>query len=186
VISIYKNPKFSLYSSKKFRFRVIELNDIEHIRKWRNKQKNNLRQNKNISKHDQMKYWNEKILPSFNDEKPDQLLFCLEDLMTKELIAYGGLVHIDWDKKYAESSFLANPIFDKQKKEYESIFLAYLDFLIRAAKQLNFLSIYSETYSFRIKHIKILEKYGYEQYGFLNKVTFPANYSLLHQYILKS
>ena len=133
-----------------------------------------------------MQYWNEKILPSFKGEKPDQLLFCLEDLKTEELLAYGGLVHIDWDKKHAESSFLANPIFDKQTKEYESLFLSYLDFLIRAAKQLNFLNIYSETYSFRTKHIKILEKYGYEQYGFLNKVTYPANYSLLHQYILKS
>ena len=114
MISVYKKPKFNLYSSKEYIFRVISLEDVETIRQWRNSQKKFLRQSKNLSKNDQIKYWNDKILPPFNNEMPDQLLFCLLSRNKEELLAYGGLVHVDWNKKHAESSFLANPLFNQE------------------------------------------------------------------------
>jgi hypothetical protein len=178
------NQNKILYSNNQFRFRVIDFNDIESIRNWRNDQKKVLRQNNNISIEDQKNYWYKHILPSFELKEPNQLLFSLEDCRTNELVAYGGLVHIDWTKKHAESSFLANTIYTKSIEEYETIFINYLDFLMMAAKQLQFSCIYSETYSFRTKHIKILEKYGYIQYGFLKKLVNSVNFSILHQYLL--
>ena len=180
------NQLQSSYSNDYFKFRPIEFEDIDDIRIWRNSQKKILRQKNNISYQNQLDYWNNHILPSFDVKEPDQLLFCLEDCLTNELLAYGGLVHINWKKKYAESSFVANTIYTKSINKYENLLNNYLDFLMNVAEQLNFSCIYSETYSFRFQHIEILEKYGYVQYGYLNKKTNPDNFSILHQFLLKN
>jgi hypothetical protein len=172
------------YLKNNLRFRPILFKDLECIRTWRNSQKIYLRQQKDLSRNNQAKYWNDVILPSFDQLEPNQLLFCLEDFKKNKLLGYGGLVHINWNKKFAESSFLADTCYDNNSEEYQELFTVYLDFLMLCAKELNFLCIYSETYSFRVKHIEILEKYGYIQYGYLNKIKNLDNHSLLHQFFI--
>jgi hypothetical protein len=174
-----------LFYNDKFRFRLIEYKDIECIRNWRNEQKSVLRQNQIISEQEQEDYWNKEILPTFDLDEPNKLLFSMENLNTNELLAYGGFVDIDWNKKHAESSFLANTIYIENHKEYKILFINYLDFLMLVARKLKFSLIYSETYSFRKKHIEILEKYGYAQYGFIKKIAKSDNFSKLHQYSFK-
>ena len=172
------------YSKNHLRFRPILFKDLEYIRIWRNSQKIFLRQQGNLTRNDQKNYWNNFILPSFNQLEPQQLLFCLEDFEKNKLIAYGGLVHINWNKKYAESSFLADTLYNNNFEEYQELFTVYLNFLMLCAKELNFSCVYSETYSFRVKHIEILEKYGYMQYGYLKKIKNSDNYSILHQFFI--
>jgi len=181
-LSPYQN-KFT-YSKNHLRFRPILFKDLEWIRIWRNSQKIYLRQQDNLSRNDQANYWNNVILPSFDQIEPNQLLFCLEDFEKNKLLGYGGLVHINWNKKYAESSFLTDTRYDNNSEEYQELFTVYLDFLMLCAKELNFLCIYSETYSFRVKHIEIIEKYGYSQYGYLKKIKNLDNHSLLHQFFI--
>ena len=151
---------------------------------WRNSQKKFLRHQHHLSKKDQDNYWNNFLVPSFEKSEPSQILFCLEDFKKNKLIAYGGLVHINWKKNYAESSFLADSIYDNNSKAYEELFTVYLDFLMKCAKKLNFSCIYSETFSFRAKHIQILERYGYIQYGYLKKINNLDSYSILHHFFI--
>lgn len=99
------NKLQSSYSNDYYKFRPIEFEDIENIRIWRNSQKKVLRQKNNISYQNQLDYWSNHILPSFDVKEPDQLLFCLEDCLTNELLAYGGLVHINWKKNMPKGLF---------------------------------------------------------------------------------
>jgi hypothetical protein len=181
---LIKNLDKFTYINRLYKFRPIIFEDIEDIRNWRNDQITSLRQKKHITRSDQIHYWNNFIFPSLSDEMPDQLLFSLEDCKLNKLIAYGGLVHINWKNKYAESSFLTDTIYNENSKEYEIIFNNYLKFLISTSRSLKLSCIYSETYSFRAKHIKILEHFGYEQYGYLKNLSCSKNSSILHQYLL--
>ena len=85
---------------------------------------NILRQTITLTTKDQLNYYNKIIKKSFYVDKPNMILFSF--LLDKNCIGYGGLVHIDWDLKRAEISFINNTNRSKTKIIYQkdlSIFL---------------------------------------------------------------
>ena len=104
-----KLKKYSILINNKILFKnysIIPLrkSDIQKIRVWRNDQMNILRQTTNLTPKNQLNYFNEFIKTSFQDNKPNIILFSF--LLDKICIGYGGLVHINWNSKSAEISFL--------------------------------------------------------------------------------
>lgn len=173
------------FSNELFILSALQRKDIEPIRLWRNKKIELLRQNKMLSGEEQDKYWNNSILISFKQDKPKNILMRMVSKDSEELIAYGGLVHIDWDKYRAETSFLSKSEISDLSPEYEEILLNFFDLIIDLAKFIAIQTLYSETYNFRTRHISLLEKIGYKEYGFLRKKFSPQEYSVLHQLEIK-
>jgi len=84
------------------------------------------------------------------------------------LIGYGGLVNISWLNKRAEVSFLLNTSIVKNKKKYEIHFKNFFSFISKTSfLKLKLEKIYTETFIFRKKHIKLLEINGFKKEGFL-------------------
>ncbi len=135
--------------------------DILKIKNWRNRQIDILRQEKPLTDEDQKKYYENVISPSFSSEKPAQILFSF--ILNKECIGYGGLVHINWNAKTAEMSYLVDPERTQNdllyKKEF-SIFISMIKTVVFT--ELNFQKIFTETYDIRPRHIKTLEDNGFE------------------------
>jgi hypothetical protein len=131
--------------------------DIYLIMQWRNEQINVLRQKNPLRAEEQEKYFKEVIEPSFTQQQPDLILFSY--LLGKDCIGYGGLVHIDWNQKKAEVSFL---MATERTKLYENEFVTFLTLLKQVAFQdLPFNELFTETYEIRPEHIKILEEQGF-------------------------
>jgi RimJ/RimL family protein N-acetyltransferase len=162
---ILKNKEFSLG-----RYKIVTLRheDIFKIMQWRNEQIEVLRQKKPLTREDQEKYFTDVVKPTFTQSQPPIMLFSL--LFDGLLIGYGGLVYIDWESNRAEVSFLVDPARAEDSKTYEADFSAYLSLLKRIAfDDLSLNRIYSETYSIRVNHIKILEKNGFKYEGTLKE-----------------
>ena len=144
----------------------IRRQDIESIRIWRNEQMDILRQNEPISKKQQIKYFNEVVIPSFKSISPNIVLFSY--LVGNECIGYGGLVHIDWGNRDAEISFLLKTEFSKNIKLHQYYFDVFLKLLENTAfNKLNLRKIHTEAYDIRPWHIEIIEKNGFK---FLNRI----------------
>ena len=132
----------------------IRYEDREAIRTWRNAQLQVLRQKEPLSVEQQNAYFQNVVLPLFNQEKPGQLLFSL--LHLGKLIAYGGLVHISWPDGRAEVSFLADPERANTPATYREDFLTYLRLLGEITfKHLKFNRLFTETYYIRPAHVAI-------------------------------
>ena len=108
----------------------IRMDDREAIRKWRHQQIKILRQRKEITTEEQDKYFNTVVTNLFVDTQPSQFLFSF--LKNNKLIGYGGLVHIDWDSKNAEISFLL----EAKRNSVESTFLFEWDIYLTLIKVL--------------------------------------------------
>lgn len=146
----------------------IRADDREPIRAWRNAQLQVLRQAAPLTAAQQEAYFQQVVLPLFEQEQPSQLLFSL--LRGDELIAYGGLVHVSWPDRRAEVSFLADPARAAEPETYRQDFLAYLRLLGKVAFEglkLNRLS--TETYDIRPAHVAILEEAGFRLEGRLRQ-----------------
>jgi carbamoyl-phosphate synthase large subunit len=148
--------------------RSVEPRDIEAIRQWRNTQMDVLRQNSVITFLEQKKYFDENIWPEKASNKPKQILLGIEK--DGELIGYGGLVHISWDFRRAEISFLLKPSLEKDRENLQDIFSRYL-FMIQelAFEDLQLHKLTTETYGQRIVHIQILEATGFKIEGRLRE-----------------
>lgn len=143
-----------------FILRPIHKEDMESIRGWRNAQMKVLRQESRLSVSDQERYWNETLLPSFNDPQPEQVLFGF--LENGKLIGYGGITHIDWKSKAGEVSFLLDPVFQKDEDVYRSRFREFLALIKTAAfDNLGLFRLFTETYDIRPGHIAELETSGF-------------------------
>lgn len=168
----------------------ISKNDIEQIRIWRNDQISFLRQSNTISVNEQINYFNDIIYPNFFLNKPKMILFSFFDKNSKNLLGYGGFVHIDWKNKTSEVSFLCNTNFMNNPKIYKSCFLNFMKIIIEIAREeLKFKCLYSETFEFRKNHIKNLEFLGYTQFGIKKNAKLKDGFSyssMLHQNILSN
>jgi hypothetical protein len=148
------------YSFENYQLIPIRLENAEIIRKWRNEQIVFLRQEKPVSSSEQVQYFEQIIIPTFKKSKPELILFSF--LENSQIIGYGGLVNIDWDKKITEISFLADTDRTKNSSLYETDFSIFLNFLKKiACDELNFNELFTETYDIRPTHISILEKNGF-------------------------
>ena len=163
----------------------IIYDDIFKIKKIRNEQIDVLRQTNILTDEDQIKWYNEVILPSYKN-KTKTLNFTI--LYNNEFIGYGGLVNIDYINKKAEISFLVEKIRTTQTDIYENDFLYFLNFITKYAyEKLNLHKLWTETYEFRKFHMSILEKNNFKIEGILNDSIFFENKfikSIIHGIIL--
>lgn len=151
-----------------YRLVPIRYADREPIRAWRNAQLDVLRQATPLTAEQQQAYFQRVVLPLFEQEKPDQLLFSL--LHNDKLIAYGGLVHISWADLRAEVSFLVEPTRAAAAATYRQDFRAHLQLLGQVAfEELKFNRLFTETYDIRPAHVAILEEAGFRLEGRLRQ-----------------
>jgi len=140
--------------------------DMELIRVWRNEQIRVLRQKKPLSPEDQRRYYREAVLPTFDQPQPPMLLFTY--LQEDRPIGYGGLVHIDWENRRAEISFLLETARSKEDAdgEYARLFSCFLGFMKQIAfEELGLNRLYTETFDIRPLHVQVLEKNGFRPEG---------------------
>lgn len=144
----------------------IRWSDMEEIRLWRNSQLFHLRQKRPISWLRQKIYFLRNVANEFKSPKPRNMLFSI--LENESLIGYGALVHIDWEFRRAEISFLVNTEITKDDERYGKIFSLFLTLIKEIAfDDLELHRIYAETYSLRTLHIKKLEEAGLNHEGTL-------------------
>ena len=181
----YKCLKNNILKENSFLLKPLTMEDMELIRLWRNQQMDVLRQKKEISKSEQISYFEKNIVTLFDKEKPSQLLFSY--FKDNILVGYGGLVHLSWDDKRAEMSFLLNPIYIKNDNIYKEYFSQFIAFMKQINfDQLFFHKLFTETYEHRNFHINILVDSGFQLEGilrdhvYLNKKYFN---SLIHSTI---
>ncbi len=193
-IKINKKTMKRKYHQYNLKYKVYEIvpirkKDIFLIMDWRNKQINILRQNKLLTKREQIKYYKTTIIPNFFKRHPDIILFSY--LYDKKCIGYGGLVHIDWNNKKAEISFLLDPIRLENEKQYEHEFSIFINFMKKISfEKLKFNKIYTETFDLpeRKKHIEVLEKNGFKFEGKLREHVYKKGKyidSLIHSFLIK-
>jgi hypothetical protein len=85
-------------------------------------------------------------------------------LLRNDCIGYGGFVHINWNKKHTELSFILDTERAKKIKIYQKEFRIFLGLILRLnLEQIKFKTIFTETYDIRPVHIKILENSGFKR-----------------------
>lgn len=168
-----------------YSIRKINRDDIFQIMTWRNAQMDVLRQKKKLTKEVQQRYYEQVILPSYNVRKPDLLLYSL--IYNNRIVGYGGFVHISWADLRAEMSFLVETSRTHEKEIYKSDFSNFIKLMKeKAFAQLGFNKIFTETYSFRVYHMSILEENGFVKEGILRKHVIINNKfydSIFHGYL---
>lgn len=137
-----------------YSLRPITWHDREPIREWRNAQLEVLRQIEPLSSVQQDQYFTEIVEPQFAQEFPTQFMFGF--LCKGELIGYGALVHIHWEDRRAEVSFLTDPS-RLDPLTFASDWTAYLNLLKPLAQGIGLHKLTTETYSLRSDLIPILE-----------------------------
>ncbi|MBI3631436.1 MAG: GNAT family N-acetyltransferase [Candidatus Staskawiczbacteria bacterium] len=167
-----------ILNSKNYSLVRLEKSDLAFIKKWRNEQREVLRQNKILSDKDQQVWFklvqkdkNQKVFSIINSEG--------------ELCGYCGITHIDWINKRGELTFLVKT--DVQRAEYRKIFLEMLALLKNYFfSNLSLHKFFAETFSFRKFHISILEEFGFKRGGVLIDHVFKKGrfYNSLIHYIL--
>lgn len=153
-----------LHDSEGFSLIPLRESDMEEIRKWRNSQLAILRQNQPISQEEQAQYYKKVVAPSLLEERPKQLLFSY--LHKRRLIGYGGLVHIDWQAKRGELSFLLATNIIEDSQEFSKAFHHYFDlFCLVVFEKLKMNRLTAECYASRAHMIALLEKVGFSLEG---------------------
>ena len=170
------------YASEKYSIVPLQKEDIFSIRIWRNDQMEYLRQSKPITEKDQIDYYENVIRKTFNEIKPDQILFSF--LLNEKCIGYGGLVHIDWNSRNAEISFLTETNRAKNDIQYSEDFYNFLKLIfIIAFEEIQFNRLETENYEVDSLSIKILENLDFKLHQRLrNHVLINGKYfdSLIH------
>lgn len=156
------------YSFRKYKLVSLRRKDIFKIKEWRNAQIDILRQKSELTDQDQQIYYDKIVSPTYRQQHPEQILFSV--LKEERCIGYGGLVHICWEDKRAEISFLVDSdrVFDGQT--YQNDFKCFL----RIIKYISFIDLdlnrlFLETYDVRKKHIQIIEDSGFVLEGRLKQ-----------------
>ena len=151
----YNALDVNIFEKNDYTLVPIRYEDRVSIMRWRNEQMYHLRQSEELTEKSQEDYFKNTIAQLFNIEQPSQLLFSL--LKHNELIGYGGLVHINWEEKIAEVSFIMNT--DLEEKEFDSNWSNYLTILKEIAfNELNFNTIFTYAYNLRPQLYETLER----------------------------
>ena len=154
----YRSLKRQTFKSGSYKIVPIRFEDRKDIMKWRNEQLYHLRQNKLLTEEDQDNYYNNIVSNLFDEEYPSQLLFSL--LKNDHCIGYGGLVHIDWDNKNSEISFLMNTELEHISfNENWSVFLSLIEQI--AFLELKMHKIYVYAFDLRPQLYNTLESNGF-------------------------
>ncbi len=183
----YKPLAVNIINRGDYQIQPIRMTDMEDIRVWRNAQMDVLRQKKELSSEDQQKYFKNVVLPLFDRDKPEQLLFSF--LKNSELIGYGGLVHLSWIDKRAEMSFLVKPERYSDQDTYGEDWYNFIQIMKELCfSEMKFNRLFTETYDFRTFHISIIEKAGLKEEGRMRQHIFENGSfhdSILHSILKK-
>ncbi|SFL45444.1 GNAT family N-acetyltransferase [Pelosinus propionicus] len=181
----YKCLKFDRYVSENYTLLPVREQDIMLIKDWRNSQLDVLRQKYILTEEMQRGYFETVVWPSFELEQPQQLLFSF--LKQDVCIGYGGIVHISWEDRRGEVSFLLNSERVSASNVYHQDFLSFLNLIKQVAYEgLSFNRLFTETFDIRPFHISILEEAGFlcegrmKQHVYLNDAFVD---SVLHGHI---
>jgi RimJ/RimL family protein N-acetyltransferase len=155
---------FSKQEWKLDEYKLVPIRDIDkyEILFWRNKQLDILRQKIEITKEQQEYYFTNVVDKLFEVENPDQLLFSF--LYKDELIGYGGLVHIDWESKNSEISFLLK----KSILDFNYLFSVFLKLIFKIGfTELNFIKLHTTVFDIKDRkdYIKTLEEFHFTNEG---------------------
>lgn len=152
----------------------IRLDDRYAIMRWRNDQITILRQSKPLTEKDQDAYFFGVVQKLFDQDHPSQLLFSF--LFRGNLIGYGGLVHIDWQNKNAEISFLTATERADDSKLLINDWMVFLKMIsIIADRYLNFIKIYTYAYDVRPNLYEALDRSGFVEEARLKKHVLIKN-----------
>ncbi len=147
---------------------AVQPGDIESIRVWRNAQIDVLRQKAPLTPEQQQAYYAETIWPSLEMPHPANILLGYHE--GDRLIGYGGLVHIAWEDRRAEVSFLLDPALMASPDisgPYIRIFLGLMKQL--AFRDLALTRLTTECYAIRTEIIALLETEGFRREGVLRE-----------------
>ena len=161
----------------------IRFEDRYEIMKWRNDQKYHLRQKKTLIKQDQDLYFNTILKKGFDSKEPAQIIFSY--LEKNKCVGYGGLVHIDWRKKYAEISFIMDT--ELEHEFFSFHWSQFLNLIEKVAfNDLDFRRIFTHAYNIRPHLYKVLLKNNYNEESKIKSDNFEkSRYSLIHSKISK-
>ena len=163
---LYKCLHSNVFHFDAYSIKPIEHSEIEQIRIWRNAQMDVLRQKISISYEEQISYFEKNIWPLFEEIQPNQIIFSF--YKKDELIGYGGLVHISWEDKRSELSFLLNPSYTQSDDLYGELFGSFITLVKKVVfEDLKFHKLFTETYEHRVFHIDVLNKNGFILEGIL-------------------
>lgn len=151
-----------------FAINTLQDRHIEPIRLWRNAQLDVLRQTVPLSADEQARYYETSIWPTMSLAEPTNILLSFSE--HDQPIGYGGLVHVAWNDRRAEVSFLLAPEYAAAPSEYTSRFAAFLKLIkMLAFDDLRLHRLWTETFATRGDHIKILEANGFQLEGRLRE-----------------
>lgn len=121
----------------------LGFDDRNDVMQWRNDQIIFLRHSELLTEEHQYKYFDEILRLHFEEDTPHQLLFSFFE--NDKLIGYGGLVHIDWESKNAEISFILKTDLNDEDQYFEK-FSIYLQLISALAKEIPMHKIYTYGY----------------------------------------
>jgi RimJ/RimL family protein N-acetyltransferase len=138
---------------------------------------NVLRQKNEISQEEQLAYYDKYVWPTLAYPHPKNILMAY--LKNGKLIGYGGLVHIGWEDRRGEVSFLLNPIRTCDQQAYKRDFLVFLRLIKSLAfEDLKLQKLYTETFASRTFHIGVLEAAGFSLEGRMRQHVIINNESV--------
>lgn len=153
---------------REYEITSVRLKDALPIMRWRNAQIDALRQSAPLGAEEQLRYFREVVMPTFAMERPPMVI--LAYLLEGQLIGYGGLVHLDWEAKRGEVSFLLDPARTEDKHFYGQEMGIFLTLLKRLAfHQLELNRLTTEAYGNRTWHVQAIEANGFKLEGILRQ-----------------
>ena len=171
-------------------YKLIPIRDEDRfqIMQWRNEQIEILRQKNPLTIEKQDTYFKEVISNLFEDVNPSQLLFSF--LENDKLVGYGGLVHIDWESKNGEISFITKTSRNQEVQQFKSDWKQFLKILTTIATiHLRFNKIYTYAYDIRPALFSTLVENDFIQEAILKNHIFingNLHHVLIHSYFCKS
>ena len=184
----YSFLKYRKFSLNRYSIEPLRFEDIFEIGKWRNEQISILRQKLPLTHNDQKRFFVEVVEKTFKEPKPEQMLFSY--FLDDTCIGYGGLVHIDWDQKIAEISFINKTERSSKRIKYYADLTNFLYLMLHLGFNVAEIeNVTTETYSIRENTLSVLNELGFT-YKNKNKssVTIEGkNYdSIFHEYNKKN
>ena len=151
----YKCLDQNVFEYGNYKIVPLRYSDRIDIMNWRNDQMYHLRQSDVLTLDNQENYFSSVVAKLFGAEQPSQLLFSY--LKNEICIGYGGLVHINWEDKKAEVSFIMET--QLEKDEFEIHWTNFLKLLKKVAfSELKFNKIFTYAYNLRPHLYPALEK----------------------------
>lgn len=154
----YRILNKNVFTSGNYSLVPIRQEDRFDIMQWRNEQIYHLRQSRPLTVEDQDDYFETVVSTLFESEQPNQLLFSY--LEGNTCIGYGGLVHINWQDRNAEISFIMNTSLENE--HFHNHWKTYLGMIEQVAfDNLNLHKIYTYAYDLRPHLYPAIEAAGF-------------------------